>query len=551
MFSYPTDEQVTAGLGDKFLTCFVDAVDAARGDYAEFRQWRPAWFPSFTNRFTSNFVHERVWAHMVDGLDEHADVVIVDKEPHREMTVGGKYVMRVKRHSEADRIRSYPDVGSPELLGTEARPRRAGEDQPRHRVHLGSGRTRRQGSGTLAPRRSGQASGVGDPIPESTRQCQPHRLGPDRAHRSDAGPEHDPEARRRHRGDWQLMSTLGDVIVAARKAAGITQEELCDRLVVTQAALSRYENNLREPDHLMLDKLADALDLSVEFLTHEFRLQGAIAADAHMRRQRTTKASDWKRAEARLNLLRMHSSYLLDRVPMNTDLHVPTFDPDDTTAADAARLIRAQWRLPIGPIRGLTRWLESAGVIVVEEELGTRRIDGMSQWASAFPVILINEALPTDRKRLTLAHELGHLVLHNQWIDADVEVQANDFAAELLMPEHLIKPQLRTVTLGKLADLKAEWGVSMAALIERAYHLGRLANDERQKLYRAMNARGWRTKEPGSDGIPPEPPRLSSTIGNTLRQAGLSDDDIAAIAGYRSPYPGQWFAPEQRSLRSV
>lgn len=66
-----------------------------------------------------------------------------------------------------------------------------------------------------------------------------------------------------------------------------------------------------------------------------------------------------------------------------------------------------------------------------------------------------------------------------------------------------------------------------------------------------MNARGWRAKEPGSDNLPPERPRLSSTIGNTLRQAGLADDDIAAIAGYRGSHPGQWFAPEQRILRSV
>ena len=108
MFSLPSDEQVTAALGDKFLTCFVDAVDAARGDYEEFREWRPSWFASFTNRFTSNFVHERVWAYMVAGLDDQADVVILDKEPRRELIVGGKYVMRIKRHSEADRIRSYP-----------------------------------------------------------------------------------------------------------------------------------------------------------------------------------------------------------------------------------------------------------------------------------------------------------------------------------------------------------------------------------------------------------------------------------------------------------
>jgi Zn-dependent peptidase ImmA (M78 family) len=39
--------------------------------------------------------------------------------------------------------------------------------------------------------------------------------------------------------------------------------------------------------------------------------------------------------------------------------------------------------MPIGPVRNLIRWVESAGVIVFEEDFGTPRIDGMSQWAGS------------------------------------------------------------------------------------------------------------------------------------------------------------------------
>lgn len=42
------------------------------------------------------------------------------------------------------------------------------------------------------------------------------------------------------------------------------------------------------------------------------------------------------------------------------------------------------------------------------------------------------------------------------------------------MPEAEIRSQLRKLDLGKLQDLKREWGVSMQALIERAYGLNLL-----------------------------------------------------------------------------
>jgi len=330
----------------------------------------------------------------------------------------------------------------------------------------------------------------------------------------------------------------------------MTQEELALRLDITQAALSRYENDLRDPDEDMTGRIGEALGVTVEFLGNEFRLQGAIAADAHMRRQKTAKPAEWKRVEARLNALRMHSSYLLERVPLQTQHHVIQVDPDEHSPEQAASMLRAAWRMPIGPVRNLTRWVESAGVIVVEEDFGTHRIDGMSQWAGAHAIVILNAALPTDRKRMTLAHELGHLVLHNQYIDIDAEQQANLFAAEFLMPEHLIAPELRNLTLGKLADLKAEWGVSMQAIFERASALGKANAEDRRKFDRQMSSRGWKVREPKSDLLPPEIPELAGSVGQRLAQSGLTQREVHTLVGTREGHATPFDAP-QRALRAV
>ncbi|WP_206445766.1 helix-turn-helix domain-containing protein [Agrococcus sp. KRD186] len=347
-----------------------------------------------------------------------------------------------------------------------------------------------------------------------------------------------------------MTGSVGDVILVLRRAADITQVELASRLGITQAALSRYENDLREPDDQVVERLGDALGVTTEFLRHEFRMQGAIAADAHMRRQKTTKPSDWKRVEARLNAFRMHSTYLLDRVPLRPQNRVLRLDPDEHTPSEVAGFVRAAWRMPVGPVRKLTRWTESAGIIVIEEDFGTHRIDGMSQWAGDHAVIILNAMLPTDRKRLTIAHELGHLVLHGDYVDGDMEEQANLFAAEFLMPEHVIAPQLMNLTLGKLSDLKSEWGVSMQAIFERAYRLGKASGEERQRFYRQMNARGWKTREPGSDLLAPEHAELAATVGRRLGETGLTRAEILRLVGARDGYATPFLPPAQ-ILRAV
>lgn len=347
-----------------------------------------------------------------------------------------------------------------------------------------------------------------------------------------------------------MTGHVGDVILVLRRSADITQEELASKLDITQAALSRYENDLREPDDDMIESLGEVLGVTSEFLRHDFRMHGAIAADAHMRRQKTAKPSDWKRVEARLNTLRMHSSYLLERVPLHPQNHVIQVDPAEHTPSEAAALLRAAWRMPIGPVRNLTRLVESAGVIVVEEDLGTHRIDGMSQWAGDHAVIIVNAVLPADRKRLTIAHELGHLVLHSHYVDVDVEEQANEFAAEFLMPRHVISPQLTNLTLGKLSDLKAEWGVSMQAIFERAYRMGKTTTEDRQKFYKQMNSRGWKIREPGSDLLPSETPELAISVGQKLDESGLTRREILRLVGAREGHPTPFDVP-LRVLRAL
>ena len=329
--------------------------------------------------------------------------------------------------------------------------------------------------------------------------------------------------------------SLGEALVTLRRAGGVTQAELADSAALTQAALSRYENGLREPNDATLRSLASALGVTPHFLQAADRTRGAFMVDAHMRRRRTARPTVWRRLEARLNIYRAHLDRLLREVEIEPVLSLSSFDPLEYAPEDAARLVRMQWRMPSGPVRNLVGWLEAAGCVVVAEDFGSTtgggRVDGLSQWASAAPVMLVNDRAPTDRLRLTLAHELGHICLHSDQLGGDPEDEANAFAAEFLMPSDVIRPELRNLTLGKLHGLKRYWGVSMQALIERAHRLGTVSASQRTGLYKALSARGWRIREPLSDELAPERARLVERLGEILIERGLRAEEVAEIAG--------------------
>lgn len=330
------------------------------------------------------------------------------------------------------------------------------------------------------------------------------------------------------------MSNIGEVLETARRARGMTQDELATIVGVQQGTLSRWEKGLREPDDADIEKLADALGVTPRLLRRGDRMRGGIAVAAHMRRRATAKVSVWRQLEAQLNMLRLHTAALGEEVSMTAERSVPALDPLTQDPEDIASMVRLQWQMPLGPVASIASWMESAGILIVEEDFGAAaRVDGLSQWAEDHAVVLLNRETPPDRKRLTLAHELGHLVMHAQNPTEDMESEANRFAAEFLVPACEVRPMLRgRLTLSKFVDLKRYWGVSIAALVMRAHSLGAISDDEKTSLFKQISARGWRVNEPANDEVPVERPRLAQHIADSLLAGGLSEFELARAVGY-------------------
>ncbi|MFJ1765351.1 helix-turn-helix domain-containing protein [Amycolatopsis sp. NPDC088138] len=333
-------------------------------------------------------------------------------------------------------------------------------------------------------------------------------------------------------------------LTQARSLAGRTKKWLAEELGVTPAAVSQYEMGTNRPRPDILPRLAQVLDVPLEFFLVG-RPHGRLdASAAHFRSLRNTRA--YQRAKAVSFTEQVWELvYALEKRVQLPPVDLPGFaggEVEPGTAlprdpATAARALRAAWGLGTGPITHLIRRLEAHGIVVVtpprDEDLST--VDAFSTSRLPRPVIVLTPNRTDDvyRHRFTAAHELAHLVLHGDTAPGDIaqEREADAFAAEFLTPKHSIASQLPgRADLNKLSALREVWGVSVHSLLYRCRELGLLSDSSASRAYirlRKLDSTPGFGMPESLANFPGEQPALLSQGFSLASDHGLTINELA------------------------
>jgi Zn-dependent peptidase ImmA (M78 family) len=297
----------------------------------------------------------------------------------------------------------------------------------------------------------------------------------------------------------------GERIRQARELRGLTQAELANGLNVNQSAIAHVEAGLYGGDDL-LSAIAFQTGFPPAFFqdpyVEDFPL-GSLQFRAHASMTRRDRLQAYRYAQTLFELFRRMSHRV-----KRPEVRLPRAAHDPITAA---RLTRSAFGLsPETPIPHLINSAEHAGVVVLGLPVRLDGREAFSTWVGDLPVIALSADRPGDRLRFNVAHELGHLVLHQTMIGsgAHPERQADAFAAELLMPQMAMFNELvPPITLTSLAKWKVRWRVSMQALARRARDLRIITERQYYYLFEQIGREGYRKSEPENLAIPAEKPR--------------------------------------------
>ncbi|RPE08199.1 ImmA/IrrE family metallo-endopeptidase [Chitinophaga lutea] len=318
-----------------------------------------------------------------------------------------------------------------------------------------------------------------------------------------------------------------EILKLARESRFLTQTELSIKLGVEQGTVSKIENETLSCEESLAAKISEVLDYPISFFYQERKV---FVVEGHYRRKLSTSVKKMKQYVAQMTLAEWHFWKLIDAVEL-PPVNLPKWDINQDGGANiAAKYVRDYWKIPKGRVSNLTKFVEDNGIPIIQLELG--ELDALSTFIqNQIPVIFINKSLPADRYRLTIAHELGHLVMHfGAKIEngRDLESEAYQFAIELLMPENEVGLSFQKLTIEKLANLKAYWYISMQALLKYANTLTQITPNQYKYLWIQMGTLGYRKSEPVS--IPKEKPLLISEIIETYTSdLDYSKEELAKL----------------------
>ena len=331
--------------------------------------------------------------------------------------------------------------------------------------------------------------------------------------------------------------SIGERIKLARRAARLSQRALAKKVGLSAQAISKYERGLDIPSSGVLLRLAQALNVEVEYF---FRpSQVTITAPAYRKRTSLPKkqeqaiiASVQEWLERYLEVESLFPSEAQPRFELPSTVNPKVNSLDDVE--EVAKDLRRTWDLGLAPIESMVELLEDKGIKVGLVD-GPDGFDSCTFWANGnIPVIVIKRGLPGDRQRFNIAHELGHLVLE-PGEGVDEEKAAFRFAGAFLVPEPMVRYELgerrHTLDLYELYLLKCKYGLSMQGWIYRAKDLGIIPESTAAQLFREFRKRGWHKKEPGEQIPPEEPKRMERLVLRALAEDLISQSRAAELLG--------------------
>ncbi len=297
-------------------------------------------------------------------------------------------------------------------------------------------------------------------------------------------------------------SFQGSRLRLARLFSGLTLADLGEQVSTTRQYIQRLEVTTDQaPSSELLAAMAEVLHVDEEFFF--MPLTDEVKEDqGHFRKLQTTPQNVRYRILSYGTIFNMIVNYL-DTVLSLPEVDIPSIPV--VTVEDieiAAEACREKWGLFLdAPITNITRTLERAGVVVTTFEGVSEKVDAFSL-VRGRPVIVRNmDKGSTSRARFDLAHECGHLVMHEgiETGDPATEAEANRFASAFLLPRGAFYrefPRTSQIDWRAMFQLKERWGVSIQAIVRRAYDLGIITAVQYRNANVYMSRNGWKRGEP-------------------------------------------------------
>lgn len=298
----------------------------------------------------------------------------------------------------------------------------------------------------------------------------------------------------------RAMNMKSKQLIFAREYRGFTQKALSAAVSgLSQSNLSKYENGAETLSDETVERVMAKLGFPTKFL--DLNICNSVE-NKHYRKKASINATARKQIDRTISLIAYCFDWMSDFVEL-PDYKLGTYDLEmGISPSDVARQVRRQCKLGTSPVKDICTIFEANGIFIYSWNCQYDDFDGVSLITDkGFRLVIINGNRSNDRIRWTLAHEMGHCLMHENITDfinenRDKEKEANEFAGEFLMPESETRRAFTDIRMSQLGAFKSYWLTSMSSIVERAKRFGCISSDKYIGLRCEFSRNRWNKKEP-------------------------------------------------------
>ena len=334
--------------------------------------------------------------------------------------------------------------------------------------------------------------------------------------------------------------SIGNRLKQIRLSCGFSLDELAAEMggVVTKQALSKYETGKSKPSLRVLNTLASTFGVKTAYF---FESPSFMITFHGFRKTSALRVRDQEKVQNRIKQL------LEDRIKLQqfslegqvVDFPIHEYSSRHFQELEKASFeIREIWNLGLAPVSNVVETLEENRIHVLELD-EAKNFDGLSATVKEdkkiIAVAVISRKVDSgERQRLTLLHELGHVVLKPAKNMKHDEKAAFRFAASFLVPaaelKSLVGEHRRFIDVEELILLKKRFGISIQALLYRMKDLQIISASLHREWCLFINQQGWKQEEPAKLKRE-EPQWLRRTVYKGYAEGWINQSDAERLLG--------------------
>ena len=290
-----------------------------------------------------------------------------------------------------------------------------------------------------------------------------------------------------------MKEIVSSKIKQARILQAMSLQDLADRIGVSKQMISKYEKGDSIPPSKMLIKLAKALEVKMDYF---FLPSSVELGEINFRKKNSFSIKKINALKEKIKIELSNYLEIENILQINNSFENPLEKRKVSTINDIEGIVsqlRTEWKIGFDPIHNIIQLLEDKEIKIIEIEEPENNFDGLATIINGkYPVIVLNKSFSVERKRFTLLHELGHLLLELPECDEKfVENICNMFAAEFLFPQNLVIKEFGnkrdSISLRELVEVQKKYGISIRAIIYRLKDANIFSENRLAEFYKKLN----------------------------------------------------------------